>query len=448
MRALPAGPAATTIGGFELVLELENEETTVLLVRRSGPRNFARWAVIRYVGPFGPAEHELSEAVARDLRRAANVSHPNVLPVHEVGVLGGARYVVTDYVEGCTIAELLRAGEPLSLPVALAISADVLAGLEAIHTAKDGRLRPLGLTHGRLGATNVVVGLDGRARIADLGLTRAPRPQGEDAPSRVLLSTAPELFDGARPSIEADVYAAGLLLYEMLTGAHPHARHRDRRALRAAASSPLPLLSAIDERVPRALADALARAVSPDPAFRYRSADAFARALEGALPTANGAEPPRATPREVGAAVTARAARAVDQQKAMMQEWVLAHEPFEIARGRRVRKTGRSRRGRGVLIACGAVLLAASATALYVFASPQTRPGEHVFVEDTAARTASPTSTTTTSSAPPAPATVDRGTVVDVTALEDAKPTSTPSTQTKSRPTPRATTESLDNPYR
>lgn len=317
MKALPSGDNASRLGDFELVLELSSHETTVLLGRRTGPRRFSRWVALRYVGPFLGDDVAIADRVTADARRSQPVSHPNVLGVLEVGVVGAGRFIATDYVEGGTLEDLL-AGGPIPAPILCAILIDVLAGLGALHEACDARGRPLHLRHGRLSPRNIVVGLEGRAKIADLGLgglaTRFEPGVVGSAHFR-----APELSSGAAraPTVESDLFAAGLVLYVGLAGAHPAARAASPEALALRLSKPLPLLSANGAADPQ-LAAFVARAIAPDPQHRFRSADAMSRALEGIVRPAS--------TREVGAFVTARRGAEIEARRGATRAWIEAHE--------------------------------------------------------------------------------------------------------------------------
>jgi serine/threonine-protein kinase len=287
MRALPADDGAQTLGDFELVAELGEAASTVFLGRRVGPRRFSRLVAIRRVGPFGPDDAEHAEAIARDLRAAAYVSHPSVLPLREVGADGEARYVVTDYVEGGSVADLMDAcGGRIPPAIALAIALDALAGLEAVHrTESDGVL-----VHGRVSSQNLIVGADGRTRVADLGLVRAPRAERSGEPRASFQYLAPEAHDAPPDAAEADVFSLGIVLHEILAGHHPLATARNAAEARRMLDRPLPLLSAATASVPRPLAEIVARAVAADPRLRYPSAEAFALALERCMPRASASE--------------------------------------------------------------------------------------------------------------------------------------------------------------
>jgi len=316
MRVLPTGEAATRLGGFELVLELASGQSTVLLARKTGPHKFSRWVAVRFVGPFLGKESALGDAITSDVERISPVSHPCVLAVHEVGAVAGGRYVVSDYVEGGSLRELL-AGGPIPQDVALAIIGDVLSGLEAVHRARDERGRALGVTHGRITPSSIIVGLDGRSRIAELGLHAVPRREdAHEGPSSAAYE-APELVRPGLATPMSDVFSVGMLLYELLAGAAPLVRSESRARTKARLREPLPLLGTSGPKIARELAEVAARALAPDASHRYRSAEAFSAALERAARAA--------TSRDVGALVEARFGTQVEERRRLSREWMQAH---------------------------------------------------------------------------------------------------------------------------
>lgn len=303
------------MGDYELVLELSSLETTVLLGRRTGPRRFARWIALRYVGPFLGDEVTRGDRVIADARRAEPVQHPNVLGVRDVGVVGAGRFIATDYVEGGTLEDLLEKG-PVPAEILCTVVIDVLAGLAALHEACDARGRPLGLRHGRLAPHNLVVGIDGRARVADLGLGSLT-PSFEPGVVGATHFRAPELEGDGAPTVESDLYSVGMVLWVGLAGEHPVAQATSLEALVGRLKKPLPLLSTRGRASPE-LAAFVARAVAPDPQHRFRSADAMGRALEAIVRPAS--------PRDVGAFVSERQGGEVEARRAASRAWVDAHE--------------------------------------------------------------------------------------------------------------------------
>jgi eukaryotic-like serine/threonine-protein kinase len=433
MRALPADEGAMTLGDIELVAELGEAASKVYLGRRSGPRRFSRLVALRSVGPFSEEQRELAQAIEDDLRRAAHVSHPSVLPLREVGADGDARYVVTDYVEGGSVADLLDvSGGRLPPGIAVAIALDALAGLEAVHHAEGTK----GLVHGRVSSRNLIVGLDGRTRVADLGLGRAPRADRPGEPRASYHFLAPEAQRGVALDARADVFSLGIVLYEALAGHHPLATARTASEASVQLMQPLPLLSTTSASVPSALAEVVARAVAGDPELRHPDARSFASALERSLPRASASEVADFASVHLGPRVEAgrRIARRWIEQRAEHRG-----EPSSIAAraSRRLRLSERQTTAISIVLA--ALLAVGSVVGIGLLVPDETAPLvlERWTLEVPAAgapRTAPPVS----------PPPNGSGTVI---VLGD-EPTESPAPPTP-RPRPRrAPSENLANPYR
>jgi serine/threonine-protein kinase len=157
------------------------------------------------------------ERFIREAKAVAKLAHPNVIGVFDQGADGTYVYLAMEYVAGCTLRDVLRASGALQPRAALDIMEPVLAALGAAHRA--------GLVHRDMKPENVLIGDDGRVKVADFGLVRAVDTQ-TSASTGALLGTvsylAPEQIGHGPVDQRADVYACGVVLYEMLTGRKPY----------------------------------------------------------------------------------------------------------------------------------------------------------------------------------------------------------------------------------
>jgi serine/threonine-protein kinase len=155
----------------------------------------------------------------REARSAARLSHPNVVAVFDQGEDRGTVFLVMEYVPGLTLRDLIRKEAPMEPGKALGVLEPVLSALAAAHTA--------GMIHRDVKPENVLLADDGRIKVADFGLARAVNAETQHtATGGVLIGTvsylSPELVVDGKADARSDVYAAGVLLYEMLTGHKPH----------------------------------------------------------------------------------------------------------------------------------------------------------------------------------------------------------------------------------
>jgi eukaryotic-like serine/threonine-protein kinase len=155
----------------------------------------------------------------REARSAARLSHPNVVAVFDQGDDNGTLFLAMEYIPGHTLRDMIRKEAPMPAAKALALIDPVLSALAAAHHA--------GMIHRDVKPENVLLADDGRVKVADFGLARAVTAETQHtATGGVLIGTvsylSPELVADGRADARSDVYAAGVVLYEMLTGRKPH----------------------------------------------------------------------------------------------------------------------------------------------------------------------------------------------------------------------------------
>jgi serine/threonine-protein kinase len=162
---------------------------------------------------------DFADRFVREARAAARLSHPNVVAVFDQGDDDGTLFLAMEYIPGHTLRDLIRKEAPMSPAKALALLDPVLSALAAAHQA--------GLIHRDVKPENVLLAEDGRVKVADFGLARAVSAETQHTGTGgVLIGTvsylSPELVVDGRADARSDVYAAGVILYEMLTGRKPH----------------------------------------------------------------------------------------------------------------------------------------------------------------------------------------------------------------------------------
>jgi serine/threonine protein kinase len=220
-----------------------------------------------------------NEAIA-----AAKLTHPGIVATYDTGDDDGTAYIVMELVEGKTLRRLLDERGRLPVHEAVDISSQVADALEHAHRQ--------GLVHRDIKPANVLVQAEGRAKVTDFGIAKAA---GGDDLTRTgtVVGTArylaPEQVNGHSVDGRADVYALGLILYEMLAGRAPFGGDSDMAtAVARLTNAPEPIRAARPE-VSRPLEDVLARSLARDPEYRYQSAQAFKDALApGIDPDATG----------------------------------------------------------------------------------------------------------------------------------------------------------------
>jgi serine/threonine-protein kinase len=237
----------------------------------------------------------------REARALAQLSHPNILAVHEFGLEGDVAFVVTELLHGETLRQRL-ARERLAWRKGVGIAAGIADGLASAHAH--------GIAHRDLKPENLFLTSEGQARILDFGIARFD-PTGDresetlEAPASstkpgVLLGTvgymSPEQARGEPGDARSDIFAFGCVLFEMLTGRKAFARDTVADTLRAIQSEPLPGVADLGLGVPLEVARIVARCIEKDPEERFQSARDLAFDLRAALTSGASPLPPEARP--------------------------------------------------------------------------------------------------------------------------------------------------------
>ncbi|MDI1443395.1 serine/threonine-protein kinase [Polyangium sp. 6x1] len=303
------------IGPYEVIAELASGGmATTYLARKTGEVGFERLVVLKRVHPHLLKEPSLRDMLGDEARVAASMRHPNVVPVEDVVDASGELCLVMPYVESLSLGALLDAargaGERLPPAVASRILLDVLAGLDAAHEAKDLRGEPLEIVHRDVSPRNVLVGTDGRARLIDFGVAKAAR-RITQTQSGIMKGTiaymAPEQLRRRELDRRADVFAAGVVLHEAITGERLFDGRDEADVLIGVLADEIPRLSEAALGLSPAIDQVLESALSRDPDERFASAAAFAEALERALSPA--------PPREVGAILARLGAAEIERRR-------------------------------------------------------------------------------------------------------------------------------------
>ena len=215
------------------------------------------------------------ERFRREAHAAASLSHPNVVTVHDVGQDGTRHYIVMELVEGEDLKSIIRHSAPLPLEKALDLTIQICRGVGYAHRA--------GFVHCDVKPQNVLVTRDDRALVADFGIARVI---SEATMSRDDLAWgtphyfSPEQAAGEMATPASDVYAIGVILYEMLSGQLPfEAKSSTALALMHLQNDP-PWLTDFIPEIPLPIAKIVGKVLSKEPSARYRMADQFGRILE------------------------------------------------------------------------------------------------------------------------------------------------------------------------
>jgi len=271
---------------------------TVYVGLRLGVAGFARVVAIKRIRPNIAEDEEANAALNDEAAIASLVQHVNVVAIHDVHERDGEMLLVMDYVEGASLAEVLRklraAGKRLSRAVALRIIYDALCGLHAAHELKDHHGRSLELVHRDATPHNILIGTDGCVRLTDFGIARAVERSVQTDPGMAkgkYAYMAPEHAFAEPLDRRADIFAMGVVLWETLTGRRLFQNRTIREVARGTALGQIPAPSHRGADAPPAL-DAIAlKAMAPWKDDRYATAKEFADDIDAFASSVGGLPP-------------------------------------------------------------------------------------------------------------------------------------------------------------
>jgi serine/threonine-protein kinase len=229
--------------------------------------------------------------IVDEARLASAIHHPNVVKVRELGFEGGMPFIVMDYVEGASLAELRRElgalGRAIDVRVAVRIALDALAGLHAAHELRDDTGKSLNIVHRDVSPHNILIGCDGRSHLTDFGIAKAEDRIQTTRTHEVkgkLAYLAPERVDKRRLcTVQSDVFSMAVVFWECFAGRRLFRGEEPVDVLQEVIGGQIPTLSQIGAHIPPALDDVIARALSRDLDTRYATALEFAQAIERAV---------------------------------------------------------------------------------------------------------------------------------------------------------------------
>ena len=232
-----------------------------------------RQVAIKVLFPEFAVDPNFVERFRREAQAAANLNHPNIVNVFDWGKHAGTYFIAMEYVEGRTLADILRSNGHLTSKQAAEIASEVAAALGFAHAA--------GLVHRDIKPANILIGTRGSVKVADFGIARALNSSTESQLTQAgaVMGTAtyfsPEQAQGAQPDPRSDLYSLGIVMYEMAAGRPPFGGDNPVSiAYKQVHDYPTPLNQVVLD-IPRPYEAIIAKLLTKDPAVRYSSADAL-----------------------------------------------------------------------------------------------------------------------------------------------------------------------------
>lgn len=281
--------ALERLGRYELLGEIASGGmATVFLGRVTGAKGFQRLVAIKRLHPHLESEEEFVSMFLDEARLAARIRHPNVVATLDVED-DEHLYIVMEYVEGDRLLAFLRhsakTGEKIAPAIATRVAMDTLSALHAAHELTDDDGSPLGLVHRDVSPQNILISVDGSVKLVDFGIAKATARLSITRDGQLkgkIAYMAPEQTKRAEIDRRVDVFAMGIITWEMLTAKKLFNGESDVEVLNQLLFEPIPRLREVAPSVPASLDSVIARALERDPTKRFSTALEFADALERA----------------------------------------------------------------------------------------------------------------------------------------------------------------------
>src|SRR5262245_2458625 len=245
-------------------------------VYKAQDRELGRLVALKVIRPDMASRPEILERFKREILLASQVTHKNVLRIHDLGEAGDLRFISMTYVEGTNLKGLLEHEGPLTLDKGLPLARQIGEALQAAHDA--------GVVHRDLKPPNILLDRDGNAYIADFGLSRSLAEGGTMTDTGSILGTvdymSPEQARGDTPDHRGDIYSFGVILYEMFTGTLPFRASNALSIMVKRLHEDAPSMRQARPGLPAWLAAIVTRAMRREPQDRYQSAGELVRDLE------------------------------------------------------------------------------------------------------------------------------------------------------------------------
>ncbi len=291
MKAPPGDGAGQRFGPYELRWEIgSGGMATVHAASLPGPGGFEKLVCIKQIRPEMVENASWIESFVTEAKLVSQIQHPNVVQVSDLGCVDGTYYIAMEFVAGIDALTLLRAagekGVLLPVPAAVHIVRELCEGLDAAHRQCDLSGRPLGIVHRDVSPQNVLLSYEGQVKITDFGVAKSTIAPMTTMPGEIKGKASymsPEQARGERVDARTDIFAAGIMLHELLSGEPFYPPSDPVRAIMRARTPKVAPLDRFRDDVPPGLANTVYRALAVDPVDRFPTAWEMGVSLNEAL---------------------------------------------------------------------------------------------------------------------------------------------------------------------
>jgi serine/threonine protein kinase len=251
---------------------------------------FKKRVAIKRILPGLLKEDRFVRMFLDEARLSLNLSHANIVSVFDIGKSDNTYFIVMEYVEGTNLKAILEylTGHGRRLPVALSIWIlnEILKGLDYAHNLRDDQGREIGIVHRDISPPNILISWNGEVKLTDFGLAKATTQLENTDPGVVkgkFAYLSPEAAHGLAVDRRTDVFAVGIMAWEMLTGRRLFLGETDWQTIEAVRAANVPSIRAVNPEVPAEIEAIVAKALARDTQERYQDCTEFADDLLGVL---------------------------------------------------------------------------------------------------------------------------------------------------------------------
>ena len=275
-------------GKYQLIKRLAmGGMARIYLARQRGPEGVEKQVVVKRILPHLAENEDFVRMFLDEARIAARLNHPNIVQIFDLGAQDDSFFIAMEYIHGEDLRRVWkkadRAGTPIPVPLVCRIITEACAGLDYAHKRTDGNGKPLGIVHRDISPQNILLTFEGRVKVVDFGIAKAA-DQATVTRSGVLKGKysymSPEQAAGQKVDCRSDIFALGVVLYELLTCNRLFKRPSDMATLQAVGECDIPPPSQVNPRVPKDLDALVMKALTRRPEERYAEAVQLQRALE------------------------------------------------------------------------------------------------------------------------------------------------------------------------
>jgi serine/threonine protein kinase len=279
--------SAQAFGSYQLIKKLATGGMAeVWLAKKTGIEGFERYLVVKRILPHLAEDPEFVQMFLNEAKIASRFNHPNIAQIYDLGETDGQYFIAMEFIQGEDLGRVMRrawsTGQWIARHISLRMVADACAGLFYAHTRNDEQGRPLRVVHRDISPQNILISFDGSVKLVDFGIAKAADQVSMTKSGAIkgkFAYMAPEQAAGKPLDARSDIFALGLVLYELVTGVRPLKRDSELATLQAALECKIDPPSMVAE-IPGELDDIVMRALAKEPDDRYADAREFQRALE------------------------------------------------------------------------------------------------------------------------------------------------------------------------